>query len=67
KAGCDCLVSGDFKHHDALQAQALGLSLVDVTHVATERATIEMLASSLEDLPVEISRSTTDTNPFTRI
>jgi dinuclear metal center YbgI/SA1388 family protein len=64
RAGCDCLVSGDFKHHDALQAQALGLSLIDVTHVATERAAVPMMAESLRDLNVEVVQSEIETNPF---
>lgn len=65
KAGCDVLVSGDFKHHDALQAQAHGLSLIDVTHVATERAAIEMIAQVLESSTrFQTVRSQLDTNPF---
>ncbi|HEX8236374.1 MAG TPA: Nif3-like dinuclear metal center hexameric protein [Abditibacteriaceae bacterium] len=65
RAGCDCLVSGDFKHHDALMAQAHGLSLIDVTHTATERAAIGMMADALGSLQdVEIVRSAIDTNPF---
>jgi dinuclear metal center YbgI/SA1388 family protein len=65
RAGCDCLVSGDFKHHDALMAQAHGLALVDVTHTATERAAIGMMADALSDLQgVKITRSAVDTNPF---
>ena len=68
KAGCNVLVSGDFKHHDALQAQAHNLALIDVTHSATERAAIEMIAQVLETsstrLGFEVARSTIDTNPF---
>lgn len=64
RAGCDCLVSGDFKHHDALQAQALGLSLIDVTHVATEAAAVPMMAAALGDLGIEIVQSERKTNPF---
>jgi dinuclear metal center YbgI/SA1388 family protein len=65
RAGCDCMVSGDFKHHDALMAQAHGLALVDVTHTATERAAIGMMADALSTLEgVEIVRSAIDTNPF---
>lgn len=67
RAGCDCLVTGDIKHHDALQAKALGISIIDVTHVATERAAIGMLADALSDLNVEIVRSEIDTNPFSAI
>jgi putative NIF3 family GTP cyclohydrolase 1 type 2 len=65
RAGCDCMVSGDFKHHDALMAQAHGLTLIDVTHTATERAAIGMMADTLTSLQdVEIARSTVDTNRF---
>lgn len=64
RAGCDCLVTGDIKHHDALQAQASGLSVIDVTHAATERATIGMLAGALELLGVEVVNSKIETNPF---
>lgn len=64
KAGCDCLVTGDIKHHDALQAKALGISIIDVTHAATERATIPMLAQALSTLDVEIVRGEIETNPF---
>jgi dinuclear metal center YbgI/SA1388 family protein len=65
RAGCDCLVSGDFKHHDALMAQAHGLALIDVTHTATERAAIGMMADALSTLEgIEVVRSAVDTNPF---
>ncbi len=65
RAGCDCLVSGDFKHHDALMAQAHGLALVDVTHTATERAAIGMMTDALSALDgVQIVPSAIDTNPF---
>ncbi len=48
RAGADVLVCGDIKHHDALQARALGISLLDVTHAATERATIPLMSAVLE-------------------
>ena len=61
-AGCDCLVTGDVKHHDALQAQALGLSLIDATHTATERAAVPLIANALGGWKVEVCEL--DTNPF---
>ncbi len=51
RAGADVLVCGDIKHHDALQARAFGLSVVDVTHAATERATIPLISAVLEAIP----------------
>jgi putative NIF3 family GTP cyclohydrolase 1 type 2 len=67
RAGCDCLVTGDIKHHDALKAQTLGLSLLDATHTATERAAVTLIADALSTLPhISVTRSEIDTNPFTR-
>jgi dinuclear metal center YbgI/SA1388 family protein len=64
RAGCDCMVTGDIKHHDALQAHGLGLSLIDVTHAATERATISMMAGVLANTGIETVCSQVQTNPF---
>lgn len=64
RAGADCLVSGDIKHHDALQAQALGLSILDVTHAATERATIPLMAQALAGLEGIEVRLAEMENPF---
>ncbi|RYG64860.1 Nif3-like dinuclear metal center hexameric protein [bacterium] len=64
RAGADVLVCGDIKHHDALQAKALGLSVVDVTHAATERATIPLIAEVLEAVTgLDVRRGTLE-NPF---
>jgi putative NIF3 family GTP cyclohydrolase 1 type 2 len=63
RADVDCLVTGDFKHHDALKARALGVSVVDVTHSPTERATTKMLADALAST-CEIRVSQAPMNPF---
>jgi dinuclear metal center YbgI/SA1388 family protein len=67
RAGCDCLVTGDIKHHDALQARALGLSIIDVTHAATEREAVSIMADALSTLDVEIVKSEIETNPFAAV
>ena len=64
RAGANCLVTGDIKHHDALKAQALGISIIDVTHVATERSAVSLLLGCFDKLPIETKRSGVDTNPF---
>lgn len=65
RAGCDCLVTGDIKHHDALKAQALGLALIDATHTATERAAVPMLRDALHNLAgITVEVCELDTNPF---
>lgn len=68
-AGAHALVCGDLKHHDALDALALGLTVIDATHYATERPVVAKLAQHLrgrvpEDLPVLASE--VDTDPFAR-
>jgi hypothetical protein len=61
KAGCDCLVTGDIKHHDALQAQALGLSLID----ATEHGAVPLIADAMRVVPnLQVDVCEVDTNPF---
>jgi dinuclear metal center YbgI/SA1388 family protein len=65
RAGCDCLVTGDIKHHDALKAQALGLALIDATHTATERAAVPLIAEALCAVPaLQVDVCELDTNPF---
>ena len=57
-------ISGDFKHHDALLAQSRGVALIDVTHAATETASVELMAGALEALAgLEIVRDEMR-NPF---
>ncbi len=41
--GADVLVTGDVRHHDALDAAAAGLALVDVGHATGERGAVEVL------------------------
>lgn len=67
-AGCDCLITGDIKHHDALQAQALGLSIIDVTHAATETAAVQMMKSTFEGMAeIDVRIFDKTTNPFEQI
>jgi len=67
-AGCDCLITGDVKHHDALQAQALGLAIIDVTHAATETAAAPMMKSAFEGMSeYEVRIFDKPTNPFEQI
>ncbi|MDR7867233.1 MAG: Nif3-like dinuclear metal center hexameric protein [Sporomusaceae bacterium] len=47
-AGADVLVTGDVKYHEALEAAAVGLTLVDAGHFATERPVVAALAAHLE-------------------
>ena len=58
-------VCADIKHHDALKARARGVALVDVTHAATETATVPLMADALENLAgLRVTRETKARNPF---
>lgn len=49
QAGADVLVCGDLKHHDALDALALGLVVVDAGHYATEWPVVDAIVDLLEE------------------
>ena len=40
KKGADLLITGDVRHHEALEAASLGLALVDAGHFYTEKAAL---------------------------
>jgi dinuclear metal center YbgI/SA1388 family protein len=71
--GADVLVTGDLKYHEARDAEALGLALVDAGHFATERPMIEGLAGKLrEELPArgydaEVLEFAGEREPFTYV
>lgn len=48
EAGAQVLVTGDLRHHVALDALTLGLAVVDAGHHATEAAALPRLAAELE-------------------
>ena len=33
----DCFLTGDIKYHDAMEAKARGISLIDIRHYESER------------------------------
>lgn len=47
KAGADVYVTGDVRHHDALNALARGIAVVDAGHHATEKAIVPAMAAYL--------------------
>lgn len=58
-------VCADIKHHDALQASARGVALIDVTHAATETATVPLMANALENMDgLTVYREEKARNPF---
>lgn len=46
-SGCDALITGDASHHEFLDAQALGLTLIAAGHFETENPVVARLADML--------------------
>jgi dinuclear metal center YbgI/SA1388 family protein len=71
RQGADLLVTGDVKYHEALDAQALGLALMDAGHFATERLMIAGLTEQLRqvlarrNLAVTVIPCAQEHDPFT--
>jgi dinuclear metal center YbgI/SA1388 family protein len=70
--GADVLVTGDVRHHLALDALELGLALIDAGHHATEQAAMPAFAARIErearsrGLHAPVVRSQVDTTPWER-
>jgi len=67
EAGADVLVCGDLTHHDALEALALGVTVIDAGHYATERPVVSSVAHYLRARVGERARvieSAVVTDPF---
>lgn len=68
--GADVLVTGDVKYHEAREAQALGVALVDLGHFASELPMVEGLVSRLESelcargFVAELMACTGEKDPF---
>ncbi|WP_367925836.1 Nif3-like dinuclear metal center hexameric protein [uncultured Ruthenibacterium sp.] len=44
-AGAECLVTGEMRHHEALDARQAGMSVIAATHYGTERWIVPVMAS----------------------
>lgn len=69
-AGADALVTGDVGYHAAVEAEELGITLVDAGHWGTEKEAARILATELTrltdgELPVMISQRESD--PFREV
>jgi dinuclear metal center YbgI/SA1388 family protein len=68
--GADVLVTGDVKYHDAHEALALGVALVDLGHFASELPMVEGLVTRLKselrarDFVAELMVCTGEKDPF---
>ncbi len=68
--GCDCVITGDVKYHDAQDAISQGINVIDIGHYDSEKFFVEFVCNYLkveiekEDLDVQVIPSTLDINPF---
>lgn len=53
--GCQALITGDVKHHDFIDAQNQGISVIDAGHFHTERIFCRFICELLEDSFPELS------------
>ncbi len=69
-AGADLYVTGDVKHHDVLDALAVGLAVIDAGHHATEQAAMPAFRDALQrdaaarGLTAPVLGSAIDTDPW---
>lgn len=69
-AGADVLVTGDLKYHEAQDANANGLAVIDAGHDATERVIVPVLCDYLrqklaaDGYDAEVLASTVNTTPW---
>ncbi len=68
--GADLLVTGDVGHHVALEAETLGIALIDGGHFHSEKAAFRVFARNLETLlrskgwKIEIETDEGEGNPL---
>lgn len=48
-AGCDAYITGEAKHHEFLEAKAIGLTLISAGHFETENPVVTVLANKLKN------------------
>ena len=53
RKGADLLVTGDIGHHHALEAESLGIALIDAGHFHTEKTAFGAFAELLRDMVTE--------------
>lgn len=53
-AGAECLVTGELRHHEALDAQQAGMSVIAATHYGTEKWIVPVMADRIRRLFPEL-------------
>ena len=58
-AGADVLVTGEIKHHQAIEANRLSLAVIEAGHYETERVVLEKLIEHLQAIDYEVQYNLT--------
>lgn len=67
-SNCDVLITGDVKHHSALDGLNSGINIIDGSHFFTEVVALPYIASLLNTLTgIEALITKVDTNPFKNV
>ncbi|MBR4040639.1 MAG: Nif3-like dinuclear metal center hexameric protein [Clostridia bacterium] len=68
--GADCFITGEIKHHIALEAMAQGMCVIEAGHFETENPACEVMANALQNACDELKYNVTvfcsKGNPFGR-
>lgn len=67
RQGCNLFITGDIKHHDAVNAMEKGLCTIDAGHYGTEKIFTENMSRQLKKIlgsRVEIAEAQSNRNPF---
>lgn len=67
KSGCDAFITGEAKHHEFLEAKAIGITLITAGHFETENPVVTVLADKIKknlDCEVEIIPQESPVNYF---
>jgi putative NIF3 family GTP cyclohydrolase 1 type 2 len=62
----DCFLTGDIKYHEAMEAKARGISLIDITHYESEKYFCDALYKELNELK-KFAIIQNSKNPFKRL
>lgn len=68
--GCDLMITGDVKYHDARMAKELGINVLDIGHYASEKIFVDAFMSFIIASDIDEDMfilSDLDINPFTLI
>ena len=66
KIKTDCFLTGDIKYHEAMEAKARGISLIDITHYESEKYFCEAIYKELNEFK-KFAIIQNSKNPFERL